>query len=146
MTSQWAQWRLKSPASLLFIEPFIQGADQRKHQSSASLAFVREFSGGRWIPRTWQMASNAENVSTWWRHHDVFVTGRQINSLVVLIKASSAVFHKAGMILLLLCLLWFYTVSVRIHKIYLIRVASHQHHGVSNYLWLDCLINILSLQ
>ena len=27
-------------------------ADQRKHQSSASLAFVREFTGGRWIPRT----------------------------------------------------------------------------------------------
>ena len=34
-------------------------ADQRKHQSSASLAFVR------WIQR----ASNAENVSIWWRHH-----------------------------------------------------------------------------
>ena len=42
-------------------------ADQRKHQSSAALAFVRrihragEFSA--------QMASNAENVSIWWRHH-----------------------------------------------------------------------------
>ena len=34
-------------------------ADRRKHQSSASLASVR------WI----QMASNAENVSIWWRHH-----------------------------------------------------------------------------
>ena len=33
------------------------GADQRKHQSSASLAFV------------WEKASNAENVSIWWRHH-----------------------------------------------------------------------------
>ena len=37
------------------------GVDQRKHQSSAS-------------PRTGefptQMASNAENVSIWWRHHD----------------------------------------------------------------------------
>ena len=30
------------------------GADRRKYQSSASLAFV---------------ASNAENVSIWWRHH-----------------------------------------------------------------------------
>ena len=30
-------------------------ADQRKHQSPASLAFVR--------------ANNAENVSIWWRHH-----------------------------------------------------------------------------
>ena len=28
------------------------GADQRKHQSSVSLAFVREFTIDRWIPRT----------------------------------------------------------------------------------------------
>ena len=27
-------------------------ADKRKHQSSASLAFVREFTGDRWIPHT----------------------------------------------------------------------------------------------
>ena len=46
------------------------GTDQRKHKSSASLAFVRgihrvtgEFSA--------QMANNAENVSIWWRHHDI---------------------------------------------------------------------------
>ena len=31
---------IKSPASRLFTQPFIQDADQRKHQSSASLAFV----------------------------------------------------------------------------------------------------------
>ena len=42
-------------------------ADQRRHQSFASLAFVRGFTGDRWIPA--QMASSAENVSTWWRHH-----------------------------------------------------------------------------
>ena len=42
--------------------------DQRKHQSSVSLAFVwgnspvtGEFPA--------QRASNAENVSIWWRHH-----------------------------------------------------------------------------
>ena len=41
-------------------------ADQRKHQSSASLAFLcGEFTGE--FPA--QMASNAENVSIWWRHH-----------------------------------------------------------------------------
>ena len=28
------------------------GPDQRKHQSPASLAFVREFTGDRWIPST----------------------------------------------------------------------------------------------
>ena len=38
-------------------------ADQRKHQSSTSLAFVTgEFPT--------QMASNVENDSIWWRHHD----------------------------------------------------------------------------
>ena len=36
-------------------------AYQRKHQSSASLAFA--------FPA--QMANNAENVSIWWRHHDI---------------------------------------------------------------------------
>ena len=39
-TSEWARWRLKSPASRFFTQPFIQGADQWKHQSSASLIFV----------------------------------------------------------------------------------------------------------
>ena len=33
--------RLQSPAPRLFTQPFIQGADQRKNQSSTSLAFVR---------------------------------------------------------------------------------------------------------
>ena len=37
------------------------GADQRKHQSSASLAFVRP-----------QMANNVQNVSIWWRHRETF--------------------------------------------------------------------------
>ena len=42
--------------------------DQRKHQSSASLAFVR---GVHRRPGEFpaQMASNAEDVSIWWRHH-----------------------------------------------------------------------------
>ena len=64
MTSWWARYRLKSPASLLFTQLFIKGAHQRKHQSSASLAFVR---GIHRSPA--QRAINAENVSIWWRHH-----------------------------------------------------------------------------
>ena len=40
-------------------------ADQRKHQSSTSLAFV----GTGEFPT--QMASYAENVSIWWRHHEI---------------------------------------------------------------------------
>ena len=44
------------------------GADQSKHQSSASLAFVWGIHRGPGeFPA--QMASNAENVSIWWRHH-----------------------------------------------------------------------------
>ena len=31
---------------------FYSDTDQRKHQSSTSLAFVGEFTGDRWIPRT----------------------------------------------------------------------------------------------
>ena len=39
-------------------------ANQRKHQSSASLAFVQ-------VPGEFpaQIASSPENVSIWWRHH-----------------------------------------------------------------------------
>ena len=41
------------------------GADQRKHQSTASLALVRRIQ--RWPVS--QRVSNAENVSIWWHHH-----------------------------------------------------------------------------
>ena len=41
------------------------GADQRKHQSSASLAIVR--GTHRWPVNS---PHNAENVSIWWRHND----------------------------------------------------------------------------
>ena len=41
-------------------------ADQKRHQSSASLAFLWGIHRGEFPA---QMASNAENVSIWWRHH-----------------------------------------------------------------------------
>ena len=43
------------------------GADQRRHQSFASLPLWWESTGHRWIPS--QRASNAENVSNLWRQH-----------------------------------------------------------------------------
>ena len=46
------------------------GADQRKHKSSASLAFV--WGIHRWpvnSPHKWPVGPNAENVTIWWRHH-----------------------------------------------------------------------------
>ena len=41
-------------------------ADQRKHQSSASLTFVKEILATSGFPS--HRATNAENVSIWWRH------------------------------------------------------------------------------
>ena len=51
------------------------GADQSKHQSSASLAFVWGIHRDRWFPA--QMASNTENVFIWWSHHGVSATNSQ---------------------------------------------------------------------
>ena len=77
---------LKSPASRLFTQPFIQGAEQRKHKGSASLALCTGNS-----PATGefpaQRASNAENVSIWWRHHDM------LNSCKLCIDESSVTQH-----------------------------------------------------
>ena len=47
----------------IFYSTVFSGTDQRKHQTSALLAFVRGI-------RRSAMASNVENVSIWWRHHD----------------------------------------------------------------------------
>ena len=52
LTSLWPRWRLKSPASRLFTQPFIQTQIKKKHRSSASLAFVWGIHRNRWIPRT----------------------------------------------------------------------------------------------
>ena len=47
------------------------GADQRKHQSSTSLAFVWGFH--QWpVDSPHKGASNTENVSIWWCHHAVW--------------------------------------------------------------------------
>ena len=63
-------------------------ADQRKHQSSASLAFVR---GIGEFPE--QMASYAEKVSIWWRHHDIIIYRLPVAWLSATILVS---FSKSG--------------------------------------------------
>ena len=45
-------------------------ANQRKHQRSASLAFARRTHRWPTDDSLTQRASDAENVSIWWRHHD----------------------------------------------------------------------------
>ena len=44
------------------------GADQRKHKAPRHWPLCGEFTGGE-FPAL--MASNAETVSIWWRHHEV---------------------------------------------------------------------------
>ena len=71
-------------------------ADQRKHQSSASLAFVRDNS-----PATGefpaQRASNAVNVSIWWRHHgwDSPETHREAYAIMVVADVIALNMHQA---------------------------------------------------
>ena len=52
MTSSWARWRLKSPASRLFTQPFIQTQIKEYIKAPRHWPLCREFTGDRWIPRT----------------------------------------------------------------------------------------------
>ena len=61
------EWCLRTPASLLFTKPFIQAEIKENIKAPRHWPLCGEFTGGRWIPA--QRASNAENVSIWWRHH-----------------------------------------------------------------------------
>ena len=67
MTSKWARWRLKSPVSRLFTQPFIQAQIKENIKAPRHWPLWGEFTDDRWIPP--QRASDAENVSIWWRHH-----------------------------------------------------------------------------
>ena len=61
-TSLRAEWRLKSPTSPLFTQPFVQAQIKENIKAPRYWPFVRGI----------QRASNAENVSIWWRHHVSF--------------------------------------------------------------------------
>ena len=52
MTSQWAWWRLKSPASWLFTQPFVQAQIKENIKAARHWPLWGEFTGHRWIPRT----------------------------------------------------------------------------------------------
>ena len=69
MTSQWARWCLKSPALLLFTQPFIRA--QMKKTSKLRVTGLCEGNSPGTSEFPAQMASNVENVSIWWRHHDI---------------------------------------------------------------------------
>ena len=65
--SKWARWRLQLPAYWLFTKPFVQAQIKENIKAPRHWSLGGEFTGDSWIPRT--KASNAENISNWWRHH-----------------------------------------------------------------------------
>ena len=73
MTSYWAWWRLKSPASPLFAQLSVRVQIKKTKNIKAQRHWLlcREFTGDRWIPHA--KVSNAENVSNWWRQHGVII-------------------------------------------------------------------------
>ena len=63
------------------------GAHQRKHQSSASVAFVI----GE-LPA--QMAGNVENVSVWWRRHALQMTSTICHEKAKEDTCSGELYHR----------------------------------------------------
>ena len=61
VTSWWARWRLKSPASQMFIQPFVQPKIKEDIKAPPHWPVTGEFPA--------QRASNTEHFSIWWRHH-----------------------------------------------------------------------------
>ena len=55
------------PHDCLLRQPLIQTQIKENIKAPCHRPLCGEFTGDRWIPA--QMASNAENVSIWWRHH-----------------------------------------------------------------------------
>ena len=67
LTSSWPRWRLKSPASRLFTQSLIRAQMKENIKAPRHWPLCGEFTGTGEFPA--QRASNAENVSIWWRHH-----------------------------------------------------------------------------
>ena len=67
LTSQWLRWRLKSPASRLFTQSFIQTQIKENIKAPRHRPLFGGFTGTCEFPA--QRLSNAENGSIWWRHH-----------------------------------------------------------------------------
>ena len=67
LTSYWMESQI---TSIMIVHSTVcSGSDQRKHQSSASLAFVGNSPVINGFPA--QRTSNAKIISIWWRHHSV---------------------------------------------------------------------------
>ena len=61
MTSQWARWRLKSPASRLFTQPIIETQIKKTSKLRITGLWAGNSPGTGEFPA--QVTSNAENIS-----------------------------------------------------------------------------------
>ena len=79
VTLEWAPWRLGSPVSRLFTQPFIQAPIKENTKTTRHWPLWGESTGDRWIAFTKDQQRG--NASIWWRHHGyVFVICRTIIS------------------------------------------------------------------
>ena len=96
-TSITLQWRHNGRDSVSNHQPYVCLINSlfkrrsRKHQSSASLAFVRRIHRSGEFPA--QMASDAVNVSIWWRHHEE--TSMVFNRIAQLCNSFTVTSHKS---------------------------------------------------
>ena len=67
MTSEWARWPLKLPASRLFTQPLVQVQIKQYIKAPCHWPLWEEFNGE--FPK--QKTSNAEYVSNWWRDYEI---------------------------------------------------------------------------
>ena len=99
VTSSWTRWRLKSPASRLFTQVFIQAQIKESTNAPHHLPLCREFTGDRWIPRTKGQWVTRKNASIWWRHHEARIAlqsnhGRIVSSRFIWQQRSPQNTHR----------------------------------------------------
>ena len=76
MTSQWARWRLKSSAHGCLLNRLFR----RRSMKTSKLRVTGLCEGNSPVTGEFpsQRASNAENLSIWWRHHASYICGHRL--------------------------------------------------------------------
>ena len=82
VTSEWARWRLKSPAFGWLAESFNAQIKKQNIKAPHHWLLCGEFTGQ--FPA--QRASNAENVSIWWRHHAIKSSLRKSQTIQICVS------------------------------------------------------------
>ena len=109
VTSKWTRWRLKSTASRLFAQPFIQ--EQIKENVKAprhwplwgNSPVTGEFSA--------QKASSTENVSIWWRHR-----GHYMICVTKILIPWDIMWHRMKSMAIIDFIIYVTSISLRNHR------------------------------